>query len=339
MPRKISLEEKFTASWPPSNWQDITLLLAVSGGCDSIALFRAMLAIREIGAGKLLVGHFNHGLRGEDSDTDQTFVVSLCKKYKIQCFCERVDPTHLTTQAGDGIEAAARKARYEFLQKTAHQAGARYVVTAHTADDQVETILHRIVRGTGLSGLSGIRRARALDPSLSLIRPLLGFRRSELEAYLAELQQPFREDASNTDLRFTRNRIRHQLLPMLAKGFNPAVHDAILRLGNLSAEAQDMIDTQAAQLMKECVSFAQPFSATVQLKPLRSASRYLVREMFIQLWQRQGWPLQAMGFEQWEQLAQISMTPAKGKFASQMLPGEVRIKKQGEQLELTRPEK
>jgi tRNA(Ile)-lysidine synthase len=122
----------------------------------------------------------------------------------------------------DGVEAAARAARYEFLQATAERLGARYVATAHTADDQAETVLHHIVRGTGLAGLAGMSRARSLGAAATLIRPLLSFRRRDVIEYLGALGQSYCEDTTNRDPAFTRSRIRHELLPLLASGLQPA---------------------------------------------------------------------------------------------------------------------
>ena len=140
------------------------------------------------------------------------------------------------------------------MQSTAERLGARYVVTAHTADDQAETILHRILRGTGVAGLAGMRRARPLGPAATLIRPLLDVRRAEILAYLSELQQPFQDDASNSDLGFTRNRIRHELLPRLAADYNSDVVAALLRLGQTAHDAQQHIDAAVEELLCDVVS-------------------------------------------------------------------------------------
>ena len=152
----------------------------------------------------------------------EQFVVELCRRLSVTCEVGRVAVDRLAAESGDGIEAAARTARYHFLEQTAGRLGARFVATAHTADDQAETILHRIIRGTGIRGLSGMARARPLGHA-TLIRPLLGVRRAELQTYLDALGQPYRHDQSNADLRFTRNRIRHQTMPQLREQYNAGV--------------------------------------------------------------------------------------------------------------------
>ncbi len=211
----------------------MTVLLAVSGGADSVALLRAMAALKTRGAGRLCVAHFNHQLR-DGADEDERFVVDLCQRFDLVCETGRHDVEQSATLSGEGIEETARRVRYAFLSETAGRLGARFVATAHTADDQAETILHRIVRGTGIVGLAGMSRSRPFGP-VTLLRPLLSIRRHELLEYLSDLGQPFREDPSNADRRFTRNRIRHELLPLLAKQYNSSVVEAVLRLGLLAA--------------------------------------------------------------------------------------------------------
>ncbi len=222
--------------FPPDSWRETHVLLAVSGGADSVAMLAAMGQLkREVGGtGELRVGHVHHGLRGQAADDDEQFVRQLCEQFQLPLDVGHSDVPALAKLAGDGLEAAARDARYDFLLKTAQKHGARYVATAHTADDQAETILHRILRGSGVAGLAGIPRARRLSESVTLIRPLLAVRRADVLSYLNEQGLDFREDASNRETTLTRNRIRHELLPHLRENYNPAVTDALLRLGALA---------------------------------------------------------------------------------------------------------
>lgn len=304
-------EAALAKAWPPSDWQDVTVLVAVSGGADSVALLRALWALRGSGPGRVVAAHLNHGLRGEQSDADEAFVRELCGRLGVGCEVGRTEVARLAKQQGDGLEAAGRVARYRFLAEAAGRIGARFVATAHTADDQAETILHRIVRGTGLRGLSGIRRVRPLGPAV-LIRPLLQFRRAELRAYLHELKQPYRDDVSNADLRLTRNRIRHELLPRLAADFNPRVVEALLRLGGLASEAREVLAGLAEKL---CECFARPLpDGSVQIDAVGLADQpaYLVREMLAGLWAVQGWPAQAMARAEWQTLADLLAASGRG---------------------------
>lgn len=302
-----SVEAKLVTAWPPSEWADVTVLVAVSGGCDSVALLRAMTTLRSAGAGRICVAHLNHQLR-PDSDDDERFVVELCRSLGVVCEVGRVTVDRLAAESGDGIEAAARAARYHFFEQTAGRLGARFVATAHTADDQAETILHRILRGTGVRGLSGMRRVRPLGHA-TLIRPLLAVRRTELEAYLAAIHQPYRHDSSNTDLRFTRNRIRHETMPRLRKQFNSGVSDALLRLGTLAGEAQAVVDELVNELFDRCVVVESRAMARIELAALVGRPRYLVRELLMLLWRRQAWPMQAMGHRKWDELSELARVP------------------------------
>jgi tRNA(Ile)-lysidine synthase len=223
------------------------------------------------------------------------------------------------------------------LQSTAERLGARYVVTAHTADDQAETILHRILRGTGVAGLAGMQRARSLGLAVTLIRPLLDVRRADILAYLSELQQRFQDDASNSDLGFTRNRIRHELLPRLAADYNPDVVAALLRLGQIARDAQQHIAAAVEQLLSRAVSPPDPAGdrSTIDCRELAQANRHLVRELFVAIWREYGWPQQNMGFAEWDALA--AMVLDRNVSASQRnFPGRVVAQQTGEQLSLAR---
>lgn len=305
MPSASNMEIRLAQAWPPTIWRDVRVLVAVSGGADSVALLRALAAIREPGEGGLAAAHFNHQLRGEESQADERFVVALCGQLAVPCEVGRAPVHAWNSRRGEGLEAAARTARYDFLLQTAARLGARYVVTAHTADDQAETILHRIARGTGLAGLAGMARTRPLAPGITLLRPLLEFRRSELLAYLDELGQSYRHDVSNEDVRFTRNRIRLELLPELARHVNPGVIEAIVRLGALAAEAQTVIDAAIAALDARAVRYESAETVYVNADFMADQARYTVRELLIAVWRRQDWPLQAMGFAEWDLLAQM----------------------------------
>jgi tRNA(Ile)-lysidine synthase len=335
---------ELAASWPSEDWQDLSVILAVSGGPDSVALLRAMVTIKNetaadqagpvVAKGPLIVGHFHHGLRPQQADADQAFVESLCQDLGVPCETGSADVRKIAAQQGDGLEAAARELRYDFLQGLAERHGARYLVTGHTADDQAETILHRIVRGTGLRGLAGMPRARSLSPAVSLLRPLLTLSRSAVHAYLAAIEQPYCSDESNCDPAFTRNRIRNQLLPLIQKEFNPQAIPAILRLGQLAGDVQRLVDQLAERQLTDCIAHASAECISLDCGRLQDVPDYLIRELLIQVWQGQDWPLQGMGHREWASLA--AMVQCKTA-ATTTLPGSVLAKKEDGQLSLTRP--
>jgi tRNA(Ile)-lysidine synthase len=326
------LETRLAEAWPPSAWADVTVLVAVSGGTDSVGLLRAMAALKTGGKGRLCAAHLNHQLRAE-ADDDERFVVDLCARLKVACEVGHADVDGLAASAGDGIEAAARAARYRFLEEAAGRLGARFVVTAHTADDQAETVLHRILRGTGIRGLSGMGRVRPLGHAV-LIRPLLGIRRAELTAYLDALGQPVRHDQSNADRSFTRNRIRHELLPRLQKHFNPEIVDALLRLGTLAGEVQAVIDDDVEAWFDRCVVMDRPDEARIDLAELAGRPRYLIRELMTALWRQEGWPQQSMGMLKWDELC--DMATSNDAAAKRVLPGGVVVEVADGEMRLSR---
>ena len=332
-------EQRFRENWHPDDWRDVTTLVGVSGGPDSVALLRAMLATRTPGEGRIVVGHFHHGLRQQAADADAEFVASLCRGFSVPCETTRADPPISAGAGGHSLEEAARKARYRFFRSTAETVGARYIVTGHTADDQAETILHHILRGTGMRGLGGMWRSRAVGPGLSLIRPLLPFRRSEIVAYLEALNQPSCEDHSNRDTHFTRNRLRHELIPLLARQYNPTVVDALLRLGRTAREARAALAPFLEQLVEEIVRDEGDRGVAVDCGPLARHSRHLVRELFVSVWERHGWPQQAMTFAKWDELAEMAVAgPRSTEVDQRVLPGGIIARREAGQLRLV-PEK
>lgn len=311
------VEQLLSAVWPPAAWRDLTVLVAVSGGTDSVALLRALHAQRLAGAGRLVVAHYNHRWRDE-SDVEARFVQQLCRQLGLPCVVG-----HPQNPPSRRDEATARRLRYEFLRTEARRLGARYLAMAHTADDQVETILHRILRGTGVAGLSGIPPVRPLTSGCGLIRPLLRVWRDQLRAYLEGLRQPACEDPSNSDLRYRRNRIRHQLLPHLAENYNPRVAEAILRLGQLAADSEGALDAAVEQLHRQTVR-SEPSQVLIDCPPLAQADRYLVRRLLVAVWNERHWPRQAMQLGHWETLAQLAQAADTGHPVRQTLPGAIR---------------
>ncbi len=298
--KTAEIHEQFARSWPSQAWCDVPVVVAVSAGADSVALLRLLDAQVRQNGGRLSVAHIHHHLRIE-ADGDQCFVQELAGHLGHPFHAVDGDVRQHADLQRDGLEAAARTVRLQALRTIAERIGARYVVLAHTADDQAETILHRIVRGTGLAGLTGMRRSRPLSPSCALIRPLLSFRRQQLRDYLQAIGQSFREDASNVDTRFTRNRLRHDLLPKLAEDYNPRVVEALTRLGTLAREAQGVIDALVDNLYDRAV-IDERGQVRVALDTLRGAGDYLVRQLFIRIWQQRGWPMQSMGHDEWSRL-------------------------------------
>jgi tRNA(Ile)-lysidine synthase len=314
-------------AWPIAGRQEEGVVLAVSGGADSVALTHAFMAVRG-GPTGCLIAHFNHQLRGQESEEDEQFVRKLAADYQLELAVGRPPQAEISSppagasQRGQGLESRARQARYEFLDATARRRGYRYVLTAHTADDQLETILHRILRGTGIGGLAGIPRVRRLSEAVSVVRPLLKVRRNELRDYLRQIEQTYREDSSNLDRRITRNRIRRSLLPALEREFGTGVDASILRLAALATETQQLVAEHAEQLCHRSVRVRND-EVHIRRNELRDQPPLVVREMLIQLWKSRHWPRQQMNRAAWEQLEHSLRDDEPG--SRQIFPGRISL--------------
>lgn len=283
------------------------LVVAVSGGPDSVALAHALAAARGGATAPLVLAHFNHLLRGADSDADEAFVAELAASLPGAAFTSTRDEV---AARGGNVEAAARRARYRWLAEVARARGLRAVATGHTADDQAETVLHRLLRGAGVEGLRGIAARRELAPGVEVVRPLLGVTRAEVLAYLRQAGQPARHDSSNDDLRYTRNRIRHQLLPLLARDYNPRAAEALARLAAQAAELADDEARAAGGWLARAELPRAGDMVILDIAVLRQAPRRLVRAALRRVWRRERWAMDGMGHAEWERLADLAAADA-----------------------------
>jgi tRNA(Ile)-lysidine synthase len=289
-------------------------VVAVSGGADSVALLCAFAA--DPPPGGLVVAHLNHRLRGAYGDADAAFVATLFPD--LPHHVEAIDVR--AAAAGGNLEATAREVRYAFLARAAAATGAGWVATGHTADDQAETVLHRLIRGSGLRGLRGIAVTRGLAPGVRLVRPMLTVSRDDVIAYLRAAGQAWREDATNRDPALTRNRIRHELLP-LTRTFNPAIGDVLGRLAAQADETFREIEAAAADLLRaaECPRVGQV--CVLDRPALAAAAPSLVREALNLLWAREGWPQGDLTAGHWDKAAAV----VRGDCPAWDLPGGIRI--------------
>jgi len=245
---RLLLREWRQRGWPLRGER---VLVAVSGGADSTALLLALEELKEKGllGVELKAAHLDHGLRGEESAGDARWVGRVAREHGFECVVGRAS----LPEARENLEQAARRARYEFLAGAARACGARAVLAAHTLDDQAETVLLRLLRGSGAEGLGGMAPERALEAGgeVRLRRPLLAWaRRADTEGYCRERGVEFRADEMNRDERFARVRVRHKLLPLL-ESFNPRAAEALARTASLLREDSAALDELAAALLEE----------------------------------------------------------------------------------------
>jgi len=324
------LIERLRSELPMSHFIGVKTLLAVSGGADSVAMLRLVVDVWSQTPGldhaHLSVAHFNHGLRGCDSDGDQKFVEEAVCELGLPLFAAQ----STATIARD--EANLRSLRYEFLRSTANSIGARYVMVAHTCDDNIETFLHHLFRGSGTTGLAGIRRHRDLGPDLVLYRPLLGFSGRELRSGLTQIGQSWREDATNCETVYQRNWLRNKLLPVLRTRY-PRADSAILRaidqFSRLSSDdekaAMAWID-QNVRYTGEGVTFDRSWKTKTQCDTHQFAA--IVRL----LWDHLHWPRASLDNAHLSRL--YSAWNAQSSSHSFTMPGDVQCHVREQEIEL-----
>lgn len=299
-------------------------IVAVSGGPDSVALLHGLLAC---GVEGLLMAHFNHQLRGAESDRDEGFVRNLGNRLGVPVLVASAD----VQAVGGNLEATGRRLRYDWFTEMAHHHGAGWIATGHTADDQAETLLHRLIRGTGLHGLQGIAETRPLGNEITLIRPLLAVHRVDVLEYLAVNQIAFQTDSSNQDSAFTRNRIRHELLPLL-QTFNPRIVEA---LGRLARQARELADDHAPRITQQLARCERPrvgSTLILDAEALAQLTESELRELFRLLWQREGWPQLGMTATHWQRLADIAI----GTVSAVDFPGGLTARRTGKVVQIRR---
>jgi tRNA(Ile)-lysidine synthase len=236
---------------------DLKFGVAVSGGADSVALLRLLLELRDAAKAKypfaIAVLHFNHQLRGRASDADEKFVRNLARAFQLEFYAGTEDVSAAARRAKRNLEDAGRRERYAFFAREIAQGHVACVATAHTMDDQAETVLAHILRGTGLAGLGGIHAV-----SGGVVRPLLGIRRADLRGYLQARKQRWREDATNCDVSRTRARIRTKLIPLLEKQFQEQVVGHLAQLAEHAREDAAFIDAAARERVHKILRGAGP---------------------------------------------------------------------------------
>jgi tRNA(Ile)-lysidine synthase len=332
----MGLGEKLNESWPGEVWRDVHVAVALSGGADSVALLRGLVELKRQhgGKGELLAFHVNHQLRGAESDGDAAWCLELCRTLSLPCEVLRAEVAARADADGDGLEAAARQERYRLLTAACEQRGVRYLATAHTRDDNIETVLFRLLRGTGLRGLAGIASHRPLTNSLTVVRPLLACSRTEVVDFLAMLGQDFRTDSSNASREFMRNRIRNELLPMLRREFSSNVDDSLERLAEQAGEVNEFLESAADKLLGEAQCQVNSGAFQLNISAFGTGPSLVIREALRLAWRRAGLPEQAMSHQWWCQLAELAAAGASNKVLN--LPGNVRAERAGDELVVER---
>ena len=344
------IKNELTCRWPRERWAGVGVVVGCSGGADSVALLRALAEIHQsplnpadsstLGSnpshestpprGWIVAAHHHHGLRGEAADRDQALTVELARQLGVDFVVGR----------GDGNrqdEASLRGERHAFLRRVAEQAGARYVALAHSADDNVETLLHHLLRGTGPLGLCGIAPFRDLGPDLVLAHPLLAVRREQIRQALHSIGQEWSEDASNRDPAYQRNWIRHELIPQLESRY-PKATESMIRTIESQTSWRTLVDERARLWLEAvCVGGNDPGDhgegAILQqgLAEDGLAAEAVVVRGLQQLWDRRSWPRGAITAGHWTRLAATLASKQPDRY---MLPGDLLLTASGDRVTL-----
>jgi len=282
---------RLLVEWRRRGWplRGERVCVAVSGGADSTALMLALEELKTAGllGVELIAAHLNHCLRGESADEDALFVERVARNQGFEFVSERADVGRRASESSDNLEQAARRARYEFLAETARRLKASAVLTGHTLDDQAETVMLRLLRGSGSEGLGGMRVERRLEEAseLFLRRPLLEWaRRADTEDYCRVRGVEFRADEMNEDEAFARVRVRRRLLPLL-ETFNPRAAESLARAAWLLREESDALESFAARLLEEARA------ESVDASDVSDASSNLTVDLTVEAKPSEAWPL------------------------------------------------
>ena len=317
---------------PEAHW-----VIGVSGGADSTLLTHAMRAIseeREFGW-RLHIAHMHHGLRGEDADADAAFVEDLARRLGLDFHVVRVDVCRESGENGGSIEEVARRMRYEFLERVALKTGSGCVAVAHHADDDAETILHRICRGTGIRGLAGMREIREIQPAsrVRLIRPMLRERRETIELLCEERGIETRTDASNHSTEFTRGRIRNVILPTLREYLNQNVSDALLRLGEQARWLETYLRDAAARTFESLIVSDQRDHIVLNIHAMLGKQRIIQAEVVRRAVSLLPGGEQDLSFTHVDAVLRLASDGASGKELH--LPGSILVRKVYDRLEFS----
>ncbi|SHK27282.1 tRNA(Ile)-lysidine synthase [Selenomonas ruminantium] len=263
--------------------QGARILVACSGGADSLALLEILWHLSSRYSWQLAVGHYEHGIRGDDSLADAAFVADFCHQRHIPCFVEHGKAMETAKSRAQSLEQVARDLRYDFLERTCQAQGFGYIATAHHADDQAETVLMRILRGTGIKGLGAMRPQSG--GRYPIVRPLLGISKAEILVYCQQQGLDFREDATNFVADCTRNRLRLDLLPQLRREYNPEISRSLCQLAEMAAETADFLQGEVDRCWQEDAYVRQADHALNQ-RAVADLHPALQRGLIRKLWEQ-----------------------------------------------------
>ncbi|MBP7275736.1 MAG: tRNA lysidine(34) synthetase TilS [Kiritimatiellae bacterium] len=320
---RIAEFERESARWAPpgSLW-----IAGVSGGADSMTLLALAASAARSGGWTLRVAHVHHGLRGTEADGDAEFVRRACARLGVPCAVARADVRSRARAGGESVEMAAREARRDIFRREIEHTGAAGVLLAHTRDDQAETLLLRLARGAGPGGLRGMS-SDARVGGIRIVRPLLDWPRTDIERFLRARHRRWREDRTNRDTKYLRNRVRHHLLPDMARALNPSLVETLARNAALWDDDEDWIQTVVDRAYRRLQSAAR----TLDIRAMRQRPAGLRRRVLRRWLMERGYPAARLDASVVEQADRV----ARGDSRCEALPAGWRIEPCGRPPRLT----
>lgn len=309
------------------------LLIAVSGGPDSVALLHAMQRLAPRYDLSLTAAHLNHGLRAAESDRDEAFVRELCTAMGVRCICRRIAAGALADVRGHSLEEASREARYRFLLEVAEGCRADKIATGHHRDDQAETLLINLLRGSGVDGLKGILPVR----DDRIIRPLIDVDRARIISYLESSKLPSVQDSSNDEDRFLRNRIRRELVPLLTERYNPQLAQTLSQTAKIMRRESDCLQQLVQQSLTAWGIQPGDKNMSVPLQAFGELHEALQGRIIKSL--TAGWGQQRRGIAYRHVQAVLQLIAKPSPCGSLHLPGNLRIEKRGDHLTISQAER
>jgi tRNA(Ile)-lysidine synthase len=298
------------------------VVVAVSGGPDSVALLYLLVELRRRLGIQLHVAHLDHGLRGDASRADARYTRRLARRLGLPATVERA---HLPDRPNGGLEEAARTVRYHFLERVAAEHQARRIATGHTADDQAETVLMRLIRGAGSEGLAGIPAVRS-----GIVRPLIEVRRPQIERYLRRRRLRPRRDATNLQLDRLRNRVRHELIPLLEGHYQPNIIGILNRIARLEGEERDYFRGRAGKMLQNRAEEVSNAKIMLDLSGFENYFKIVKKYLFRELIGRLKGDLDGIEAVHLEQLTELAERSSMGSRLT--LPGGIMAERAGDAL-------
>ncbi|MFH1552568.1 MAG: tRNA lysidine(34) synthetase TilS [Candidatus Omnitrophota bacterium] len=307
------------------------VLAAVSGGADSVCLLKALLDMRKGLGIEVIAANMDHGIRGKESEADSDFVKSLSEKFKLKYVHKKVN---LASGRGKGgsFEEQAREKRYAFFRKAAMENKCNVIATGHTMDDQAETILMRVIYGSSLAGITGIPPFRT-EGALRIVRPLIRVERRDILDFLDKDGLEYTEDSTNLDVKYLRNKVRHEVLPFLEK-YNPRLRRSLVNLSDTLREDLLFISTEKEKIIKKHAPGGGSAVCGIKIKDIILQPKTLRKEIFKVLFKRAGGNVKKLTYRHWMDMDYFLRAAEKNK--SLDFPGNIRVTKRRDEVVFAR---